>query len=57
MLPFSTLILRSFYQAIGWNEDNSYSQLTRSSSGKSGPPCLLVLLSSCPLVREVQLIG
>lgn len=46
MLPFSTLILRSYYQAIGWNEDNSYSQLTRSSSGKSDPTCLLDLLSA-----------
>jgi distribution and morphology protein 10 len=33
MLPFSTLILRSYYQAIGWNQDNSYSQLNRSSNG------------------------
>jgi hypothetical protein len=37
MLPFSTLILRSYYQAIGWNQDNSYSQLNRSSNGKSLP--------------------
>jgi len=33
MLPFSTLILRSYYEAIGWNQDNSYSQLNRSSNG------------------------
>jgi len=35
MLPFSTLILRSYYDAIGWNQDNSYSQLNRSSNGAS----------------------
>lgn len=35
MLPFSTLILRSYYEAIGWNQDNSYSQLNRSSNGSS----------------------
>jgi distribution and morphology protein 10 len=35
MLPFSALLLRSYYQAIGWNEDNSYSQLTRASTGES----------------------
>jgi distribution and morphology protein 10 len=33
MLPFSTLLLRSYYEAIGWNEDNLYSNITRSSSG------------------------
>jgi hypothetical protein len=32
MLPFTALLLRSYYRAIGWNEDNSYSQLTRASS-------------------------
>jgi hypothetical protein len=26
-------LLRNYYNAIGWNEDNSYSQLTRSSTG------------------------
>jgi hypothetical protein len=35
MLPSSTLILRSYYDAIGWNQDNSYSQLNRSSNGAS----------------------
>lgn len=34
MLPFSTLLLRSYYDAIGWNEDNLYSNITRSSAGK-----------------------
>lgn len=33
MLPFSTLLLRSYYEAIGWNEDNLYSNITRSSAG------------------------
>ncbi|RXK40020.1 mitochondrial distribution and morphology protein 10 [Tremella mesenterica] len=32
MIPFSTLLLRSYYQAIGWNQDNTYSNLTRSSA-------------------------
>lgn len=38
MLQFSALLLRSYYRAIGWNEDNSYSGLTRSSSGEA-PSC------------------
>jgi distribution and morphology protein 10 len=33
MISFSTLLLREYYNAIGWNEDNTYSQLTRSSTG------------------------
>ncbi|KAI9634632.1 uncharacterized protein MKK02DRAFT_16182 [Dioszegia hungarica] len=50
MLPFSTLILRSYYQAIGWNEDNSYSQLTRSSSGNDFqlPQSLILQLANSP---------
>lgn len=35
MIPFSALLLRNYYHAIGWNEDNSYSQLTKSSTGVS----------------------
>jgi distribution and morphology protein 10 len=33
MLNFSTLLLRSYYAEVGFNEDNLYSNLTRSSSG------------------------
>ncbi|EJD01213.1 mitochondrial distribution and morphology protein 10 [Fomitiporia mediterranea MF3/22] len=29
--PFSTYVLRKYYQATGWNEDNLFSNLTRSS--------------------------
>lgn len=32
MHPFATYVLRSYYKATGWNEDNLYSNLTRSSS-------------------------
>ncbi|WVF69109.1 hypothetical protein IAT40_003883 [Kwoniella sp. CBS 6097] len=32
MIGFSTFILRNYYAAIGWNEDNLYSSITRSSS-------------------------
>lgn len=35
MLPFATILLRDYYNAIGWNEDNTYTQLTRSSTGES----------------------
>jgi hypothetical protein len=31
--PFTTYVLRKYYQATGWNEDNHYSNLTRSSDG------------------------
>lgn len=33
MHPFATYVLRSYYKATGWNEDNLYSNLTRSSNG------------------------
>ena len=35
MHPFATYVLRSYYKATGWNEDNLYSNLTRSSNGTS----------------------
>ncbi|KAG8901478.1 Mitochondrial distribution and morphology protein 10 [Tulasnella sp. 403] len=31
MHPFSTYVLHSYYRATGWNDDNLYSNLTRSS--------------------------
>lgn len=34
MHPFATYVLRSYYKATGWNEDNLYANLTRSSSGQ-----------------------
>ena len=43
MLPFSAILLRDYYKSIGWNEDNTYSQLTRSSSGESTPSELALL--------------
>ena len=33
MHPFASYVLRSYYKATGWNEDNLYANLTRSSSG------------------------
>ncbi|KAG6378465.1 hypothetical protein JVT61DRAFT_12723 [Boletus reticuloceps] len=32
MHPFASYVLRSYYNATGWNEDNLYANLTRSSS-------------------------
>lgn len=32
MHPFATYVLRSYYQSTGWNEDNLYANLTRSSN-------------------------
>jgi len=32
MFTFTSYVLRSYYQATGWNEDNLYSNLTRSST-------------------------
>lgn len=32
MHPFTTYVLRSYYNATGWNEDNLYANLTRSSN-------------------------
>ena len=34
MHPFASYVLRSYYKATGWNEDNLYANLTRSSSGQ-----------------------
>jgi distribution and morphology protein 10 len=39
MYNFATWLTRTYHQSIGWNEDNLYSNLTRSSSGV----CNLVL--------------
>ncbi|CCM04810.1 uncharacterized protein FIBRA_07003 [Fibroporia radiculosa] len=32
MHPFASYVLRSYYRATGWNEDNMYANLTRSSN-------------------------
>ncbi|ORX37034.1 hypothetical protein BD324DRAFT_579492 [Kockovaella imperatae] len=56
MLPFSAILLRDYYRAIGWNEDNSYSQLTRSSSADAWtsfrdfqiPASLILQLANSP---------
>ncbi|KAF7301448.1 Mitochondrial distribution and morphology protein 10 [Mycena indigotica] len=32
MHPFASYILRSYYKATGWNEDNLYANITRSSN-------------------------
>lgn len=32
MHPFATYVLRSYYKATGWNEDNLYANFTRSSN-------------------------
>lgn len=37
MHPFASYVLRSYYKATGWNEDNLYANLTRSSNGKCCP--------------------
>lgn len=42
MHPYASLVLQNYYKAIGWNEDNLYSNLTRASTGKH-----LVYLSGC----------
>ncbi|KAL4076002.1 hypothetical protein V8B97DRAFT_86237 [Scleroderma yunnanense] len=33
MHPFASYVLRSYYRATGWNEDNLFANLTRSSAG------------------------
>lgn len=46
--PFTTYVLRRFYEATGWNEDNRYSNLTRSSDGELFVCCVAIscLISS-----------
>ncbi|TXT07343.1 hypothetical protein VHUM_03063 [Vanrija humicola] len=51
MLPFATLLLRRYYEAIGWNEDNLYSNITRSSSALIDfpvPDSLILQLANAP---------
>lgn len=51
MLNFSTLLLRSYLEATGWNEDNLYSNFTRSSSAILDfvvPPSLTLQLANAP---------
>ncbi|GMK56002.1 hypothetical protein CspeluHIS016_0210580 [Cutaneotrichosporon spelunceum] len=51
MLPFSTLLLRSYYEATGWNEDNLYSNITRSSAALldfAVPNSLVLQLAKAP---------
>ncbi|KAJ9109125.1 hypothetical protein QFC21_000453 [Naganishia friedmannii] len=45
MLSFSTLLLRAYYNEIGWNEDNLYANINRSSSV---PPTLSLQISKAP---------
>ncbi|WVQ84224.1 mitochondrial distribution and morphology protein 10 [Cryptococcus sp. DSM 104549] len=51
MIGFSTFILRNYYAAIGWNEDNLYSSLTRSSTALLDfqiPQSLILQLANSP---------
>ncbi len=42
MHPFASYVLRSYYKQTGWNEDNLYANLTRSSNGtQTIPSCAL----------------
>ncbi|OWT35787.1 mitochondrial distribution and morphology protein 10 [Cryptococcus neoformans Bt1] len=51
MIGFSAFILRNYYAAIGWNEDNLYSSLTRASSALLDfqlPQSLILQLANSP---------
>ncbi|WWC88282.1 uncharacterized protein L201_003189 [Kwoniella dendrophila CBS 6074] len=51
MIGFSNFILRNYYNAIGWNEDNLYSSITRSSSSLLDfqvPTSLILQLANAP---------
>ncbi|WRT66738.1 uncharacterized protein IL334_003701 [Kwoniella shivajii] len=51
MIGFSNFILRNYYNAIGWNEDNLYSSITRSSSALLDfqlPQSLILQLANAP---------
>lgn len=51
MFTFSSYVLRSYYHATKWNEDNLYSNLTRSSTGE--PPQVLY----CDTAHAVPLLA
>ena len=34
MHPYASVVLQHYYKAIGWNEDNLYSNLTRASASE-----------------------
>lgn len=51
MLNFSALLLKNYFETIGWNEDNLYSNLARSSSAIldfTVPPSLTLQLANSP---------
>ncbi|KAI9000927.1 mitochondrial distribution and morphology protein 10 [Trametes punicea] len=51
MHPFASYVLRSYYKATGWNEDNLYANLTRSSNALldfSVPKGLHISISKSP---------
>ncbi|WVW85117.1 hypothetical protein I302_107154 [Kwoniella bestiolae CBS 10118] len=51
MIGFSNFILRNYYNAIGWNEDNLYSSITKSSSSLLDfqvPQSLILQLANAP---------
>ncbi|WWC71140.1 uncharacterized protein I206_105093 [Kwoniella pini CBS 10737] len=51
MIGFSNFILRNYYNAIGWNEDNLYSSITRTSSSLLDfqvPQSLILQLANAP---------
>lgn len=55
MHPFATYVLRSYYKATGWNEDNLYANFTRSSNGMSPRPRrnpALISLNSRPRLHR-----
>ena len=53
MHPFASYVLRGYYKATGWNEDNLYANLTRSSSGS----CLTLFsrLLACSSILQQSL--
>lgn len=53
--PFTTYVLRKYYQATGWNEDNLFSNLTRSSDGKHHTQVLFLTVLAEIVIRQPYL--
>lgn len=52
MHPFASYVLRAYYRSTGWNEDNLYANLTRSSNGGPASISLTHTLSNVAVLQQ-----
>lgn len=52
MLPYMDYIQNAFYEATGWNQDNSYAQLTATARG-TAPHSILNIIQCTKANKHV----